>query len=172
MGFRVQNVSLNLPFGIGGISIQRTEAQMRCAWALYVELATRISSEPLKPGEGSCREALNSLYSLFDITRTTLKEAGPSAAEGPHSVGPIAIDVLNKGLRPFMVKWHSSLSDFEDAQTLAHFERFGGNSKPIIDESAWDERDGFYEALEILRGELNRYVSSLGRLAGVADDGS
>jgi hypothetical protein len=170
MAFRIDEISVNLPFGVGGVTIKRTAAQMRSAWALYVELATRISSQKLEPGQGSCREALNSLYTLFDVTRTTLKEAGPDAAEGPQSVGPIAIAVLNEGLRPFMVRWHGSLSAFEDEQTTAHYERFGGDSKPVIDEAAWAERDAFYDALEVLRQDLAKYVDMLGRLAGVSTD--
>lgn len=167
MAFRIETFNFNLPFGLGGVSIQRTEAQMRCAWALYVELATRISSQGLEPGQGSCREALDSLYGLFDVTRATLKDAGPSAAEGPESVGPIAIDILNRGLRPFLVRWHSSLSAFEHAQKREHYAKFGGDSQPLIDESAWPEQADFYAAMETLRLDLAQYVAILGRLAGV-----
>jgi len=37
MALKISNISLNLPFGIGGVTIARNEAQREAAWALYVE---------------------------------------------------------------------------------------------------------------------------------------
>jgi hypothetical protein len=48
---------------------------------MYVELITRISVVELKPGEGLLREALSSLYTLFDTTRMILRKYGPSVAQ-------------------------------------------------------------------------------------------
>ena len=36
---------------------------------MYIELVTRIAVIELRPEEGLLREALSSLYSLFDTTR-------------------------------------------------------------------------------------------------------
>ncbi len=44
---------------------------------MYVELVTRITVVELKPDEGLLREALNSLYSLFDTTRQILENTDP-----------------------------------------------------------------------------------------------
>jgi len=78
-----------------------------------VELTTRIAVQPLNPEEGLLREALSSLYSIFGVTREILHKAGPSVAKGPNSFGPVAIEVLNKGLRPFLAKWHPLLFTHE-----------------------------------------------------------
>jgi hypothetical protein len=56
---------------------------------------------------------LNSLYSLFGTTREILKEAGPDVGASRHSVGGIAILVLNNGLRPFLARWHPQLQVWE-----------------------------------------------------------
>ena len=117
MSLKLQSLNINLPFGLGGANIIVTEAQIKVAWALYVELSTRVAGVELKSGMGSAREALNSLYSLFDTTRSVLREQGPGSAEGPESVGPIAIEILNRGLRPFITEWHTKLSGFEAEQT-------------------------------------------------------
>jgi len=167
MGSKLKSISINLPFGLGGANIEINENQEKAAWALYVELATRISSEELKPGMGSAREALNSLYSLFDTTRSVLRDAGPGAAKGPESVGPIAIQILNLGLRPFMVKWHTSLSDFEAEQTKEQRSQFGGEITVIIDESSWPEREAFYRELEVLRQAMLQYIGTLASIAGI-----
>ncbi len=163
----MQSLSLNLPFGLGGVTIEPDEAQQQAAWALYVELATRVAGVELEPGMGSAREALNSLYSLFNTTRSVLREAGPGAANGPDSIGPIAIDILNKGLRPFVVEWHTSLSDFEALQTEGQRNRYGGKVTVVIDESKWPKLDAFYTALEANRKEMLVYVDALARIAGI-----
>ena len=47
---------------------------------MYIELATRISTQALKDDEGILREALSSLHDLFPITREILKRHGPTVA--------------------------------------------------------------------------------------------
>ena len=170
MGLKVTSFSINLPFGIGGVSVARTETQIRAAWALYVEFATRVATQPLEEGYGSAREALNSLHSLFEVTRTVLKSEGPSIAEGPDSVGPLAIRILNEGLRPFLGRWHTRLSAFETAQKIS-FQTQSPGSESIINESEWSDRADFFDALESLRLSLLSYVEALGMLAGLSESG-
>jgi hypothetical protein len=49
MSLKFTDISLSLPFGIGGATIKRSEAQREAAWALYVEYATRITTQSLGP---------------------------------------------------------------------------------------------------------------------------
>ena len=114
-------------------------------WALYVELATRVAAHPLEPGAGSVREALDSLHSLFGTTREVLREAGADVAQGRPALGPLAIDMLNKGLRPFVVRWHTELGD-DDTLTDAR-------------------REAFDQELATLQSELAEYVTALAKIA-------
>ncbi len=167
MALKITDISLNLPFGIGGVTIARSEAQREAAWALYVEYATRITTQSLASGQGSIREALTSLYELFDITREVLKSAGPGVADGPESLGPLAIRVLNEGVRPFLVDWHGRLGGFEDEQRIAQRAHLGPGVEPVIDEAGWDQAADFRQALDELRRGLASYVDALAMLAGV-----
>ena len=72
------------------------------AWDLYIELLTRISTQQLLDKEGVEKTALLSIYSLFDITRKTLKEHGRPCVK----FSKIAIIILNQVIRPFTAKWH------------------------------------------------------------------
>ena len=54
---RISQLNLNLPFGLGGVTIDIGQAEREAAWKLYVEFSTRISTQPLAPGAGSAREA-------------------------------------------------------------------------------------------------------------------
>ncbi|GAA0582470.1 hypothetical protein GCM10010172_79490 [Paractinoplanes ferrugineus] len=157
MGLKLRTVSVNLPFGLGGVQVGVSEAEARAAWSLYVELATRVAVRPLESGHGFAREALNSLYSLFATTRDVLRQAGPEIAEGPDALGPLAIRILNEGLRPFLSRWHTELRRFEESEAV----RAGA------DESSWPLRAEFDRELERVQGELGKYIDVLAQLAGV-----
>jgi hypothetical protein len=77
------------------------------AWDLYVELVTRITTQPLADEDGVEQTALTSIHDLFDLTRQTLKTHGYACAQ----FAKIAIIVLNQVVRPFTAKWHRKCQD-------------------------------------------------------------
>lgn len=150
MALKLRSISLNLPFGLGGVDVEVSEAEVRAAWELYVEFSTRVSAHPLAPGAGSVREALDSLYTLFGTTREVLRAAGPEVGDSPQALGPLAIDVLNRGLRPFLATWHTDLRAHGEEADLSEA-----------------RRADFDRELDELRQGLEQYVRELGRIAGV-----
>ncbi|MBE7465640.1 MAG: hypothetical protein HS116_19370 [Planctomycetes bacterium] len=72
------------------------------AWELYVELITRITTQHLEPEHGDEKTALDSIFSLFGLTREILKCKGRHCLEFTR----IAVVVLNQVVRPFTAKWH------------------------------------------------------------------
>ena len=157
---KVDKISVSLPFGIGNLEWTVDEAEQQAAWSLYIELITRIAVEPLAEDEGLVREALNSLYVLFSSTREILKAAGPEVGASIESVGGIAIAVLNRGLRPFLAKWHPLLQSWETQRAA--------NISPRDHEKAWEREPEIREALEVLRKELAQYAEALAKAAGVS----
>jgi hypothetical protein len=95
------------------------EADKNAAWDLYIELLTRITTQPLAQNHGDEQTALNSIFALFKITRDTLKIHGRECEE----FSKIAIVVLNQIIRPFTAKWHklSLLGAFEDEKFCSDF---------------------------------------------------
>lgn len=89
------------------------------AWDLYVELLTRITTQPLPDEDGVEQTALASVYALFGITRQTLKDHGRSCIEFTR----IAVIVLNQVVRPFTAKWHrrSENGAFDSPEQCAEF---------------------------------------------------
>jgi hypothetical protein len=128
------------------------------AWRLYIEAATRISTQPLSAREGNLREAFTSLHGLFAITRESLKAGRPSpaAVPGGHSVEYLAITMLNRELRPFLSKWHPLLHEFEQAH-------------PSGPESKWTHDGACRKDLELVRLNIIDYTVGFGRLANVRD---
>ncbi len=112
------------------------------AWWLYVEMITRITTQPLE--DGNEQNALDSIGSLFEITREILKKH-----EGCTEFYKIAIIVLNQIIRPFTTKWHTlSLR--------------GAFQRP-------DECKEFRSELEELQKKLRKYTKMLAGMAGVED---
>ena len=121
------------------------DADKNAAWALYIELLTRITTQPLPIEHGDEKAALDSVYSLFATTRDVIREYGPECI----NFTKIAIVVLNQVVRPFTAKWHrkSIAGDLEDET----------------------ERTMFREELAALQEELRKYSRMLADIADVED---
>lgn len=155
----LKEVSVSLPFGISSAKWQSDPTERRAAWSLYIELITRIAVQPLEANEGLAREAMSSLHSLFGTTREILKEAGPGVGASRHSVGGIAIMVLNNGLRPFLAKWHPLLQGWEAKRPI--------DISLKEHEQNWTEEQQFRGELARLQSNLEQYANSLATIAGV-----
>ena len=155
----LKEVTVNLPFGIGGATWRADETERRAAWELYVELVTRIAVQSLQPQEGLVREAMNSLYSLFSSTREILRRAGPKVGASHDSVGGIAITVLNNGLRPFLSKWYPLLQEWEEKKP--------NDVSPQVHEKNWEQEMVVRGELDALRADLEKYANALAVIAGV-----
>ena len=152
---RLQSVTVTIPW-VGNATFVPDEAESNAAWSIYVEIVTRVPTQPLS--DGSIREALDSVYRMFVVMRTVLRDSGPRIAHGRDSLAPLILGVLNDGLRPFLSEWHSKLSAHESTRDTRR-----GVSEH---EALWPERQEFTEALDGLREELERYAEELLKIAG------
>jgi len=116
------------------------------AWELYIELLTRITTQPLDEYHGDEETALKSVFSIFQLTREVIKSNGRHCTEFTK----IAIVVLNQVIRPFTAKWHKLSVD-----------------------GAFSNQDmctEFRQELIKLQSILNLYTRMLGDMAGIEDD--
>lgn len=116
------------------------------AWEMYIELLTRITTQPLQKTHGDEKTALLSVHTLFELTRTTIKHYGRDCKE----FSKIAIVILNQVIRPFTAKWHG-------VEAKGGFKEF-------------DQCTLFREELESLQAVLITYTRMLGEMAGVEED--
>ncbi|MFC4586270.1 hypothetical protein [Sphaerisporangium corydalis] len=129
----------------------------QAAWQFFVDTVTRISTQPLQDDEGIVREAMNSLYALFQSTRETLKASRPSPrVPGGQSVEHLAVHMLNAELRPFLGRWHPRLRSFEQEH-------------PGEGEASWPDNAECRAELRRLQGNMYEYAVGFARLAGVSD---
>lgn len=121
------------------------DADRNAAWDLYVELLTRIATQGLPDDHGIEPAALESVYTLFPLTRNTLKQHGRKAVGFTR----VAVIVLNQIVRPFTAKWHR-----------------------LAEQGAFDNADqcnAFRNELRTLQVKLKRYTQLLADLADVED---
>ena len=141
--FQLESVRLNLKAVQLEASFQQSDKD--AAWDLYVEMLTRIVTQPLPFESGDEKASLESVYSLVPTTRDILRHHGRSAIQ----FSKVAVPVLNQIIRPFTAKWHKeSLSGAFD------------------DES---KRRLFREELAGLQAELRNYSRMLAEIASVED---
>jgi hypothetical protein len=161
-----ESVEVNLNLGI--LQVKGTwvpnERERSAAWEMYVELITRVSVEKLHDGEGILREALESLYSIFDSTRTILKKYGTDIAKArknkhEYSFGHLSILILNRVLRPFLTKWHPILEEYESKRPV--------NMSIKEYEDKWALKSQMRSELEEVREILVKFSHYLAIIAGV-----
>jgi len=121
------------------------DADKNAAWDLYVELLTRITTQPLPEADGDEKTALDSVFALFPLTRHVIKTNGRHCIQFTK----IAIVVLNQIIRPFTARWHK----------LSLQGAFGNPEQCRI----------FRTELEELQVELKKYTRMLADMAGVED---
>ena len=139
----LETLKINVKFLQAEFKIQDLDRE--AAWELYIELLTRITTQPLPADSGDDKTALDSVYSLFPLTREVIKRKGPGCFEFTK----IAVVVLNQVVRPFTAKWHKlslegALKDSEKSQR-------------------------FREELSNLQAELRVYTRALAAMADVED---
>ncbi len=143
--FHLEKISLNV-MGVGlALDVDFSDEDQDAAWELYIEMLTRIVTQPLPSEDGDEQTALDSVYSLFPTTREILRRRG----RGTIQFSKVAIPVLNQVVRPFTAEWHrKSLADaFSDP----------------------DQRVEFRDSLAELQTDLRNYNRLLANIAGVED---
>ena len=137
----------SIKLGTSGVSMEITfkDEDREAAWELYIEMLTRIITQPLPSEVGDELTALSSVHSLFSTTREILRRQGPSTIQ----FSKVAIPVLNQVVRPFTAKWHrESIS--------------GAFNDPLRCKE-------FRKELRSLQKDLRNYNRMLAEIAGVED---
>ena len=141
--FGLEKIQLGPKWAGAELSFQTSDRD--AAWELYIEMLTRIVTQPLPVEAGDEKTALDSVYSLFPTSREILRRRG----RGTIQFSKVAVPVLNQIVQPFTAKWHK--------------ESMAG---AFDDESKQKE---FREELAALQDELRNYNRMLAKIADVED---
>jgi hypothetical protein len=130
-----------LPAHLASLPWGPSQSDKNAAWVLYNELRSRIATQALPYAAGDEERALTSVYELFPLTRSLIKDQ----PEARH-FATLALHVLNLRVRPFTAKWHK----VSVAGRLSNA----------------DVRFEFRRELANLQGYLRQLCTLLGHLAG------
>ena len=138
--------SLKIKLSFLEAEFKPNDVDRAAAWEMYVELLTRITTQALPAEHGDELTALESIHSLFEITRDVIKKHTRHCLEFTK----IAVVVLNQIIRPFTAKWHklSLEGAFKDPAQCAEFRK----------------------ELAQLQVQLKKYTTMLGSMAGLEED--
>jgi len=150
-GLKLEKVKLKVPV-VGEVEFLINAQYRHVAWQLFIESVTRVATQPLANDEGRDREALNSLYRLFEVTRDSLKDISPTPTTEGWTVELLGIQMLNHELRPFLSRWHFRLTQFENLE---------------LEGGTWPQRGEFRAELQELRKKMIQYVRGFADLAKV-----
>ena len=135
------SLRLNAKFASANIIMKQPDRD--AAWELYVEMLTRIITQPLPLEHGDEETALNSVYNLFPVTREILKRQGRHCIQFTK----IAVPVLNQIVRPFTAKWHRRKLEGAFAEK--------------------EQCNAFRQELKALQQDLKKYANLLADIAEV-----
>jgi len=140
------------------------EEEKKAAWEIYVELVTRIPIAVLGHDEGILREALSSMYALFHITRTILRNHSPAIAQNRtgnnRSLSYLVVCMLNTTLRPLLGKWHPLLKAYEETRpALVGITQY---------EQQWERYTELRQAIIKTRQDLTAYAHVFAQIAEVS----
>jgi hypothetical protein len=137
----------NLKINVGFLETEWAPqvSDSNAAWEMYVELLTRTATQHLPDDAGLESSALESVYSLFGITRGILRQYGKDSI----GFAKIAVIILNQVVRPFTSRWHKLAKEgaFEDQTQCAQFRH----------------------ELNELQVQLTNYMGMLAEIAGIED---
>ena len=133
-------------------------AERAAAYELLIELSTRNTATNVG-SDASLRDALSSLYAMFDITRQILRKHGAEASKGSGgnlSLAVIAVRVLNDVFRPVLSKWHPLLKSYEDKRPA--------EVTSVEWENRWALGESCRSELGAMRASVIAYMDTLGRM--------
>jgi len=157
LGYTLRTVSLSLPFGLGSVTYDISDAERVAAWQLYVQLKTRKAALPFDMNDDLVVEVLDSLYELVIITRELLLGLPVRTSES-HALSDMMLRVLNDGLRPYLTKWQADFRrwwEFE-VQNPAHRDQ-----RPQTVQKAYPHFDQLIQEMMEMNQHLDEYANDL-----------
>lgn len=117
----------DLPFG--NLVWRPGKPDRDAAWSFYTELRTRIATQPLAYRAGDEAAALDSIYKLFELSRSVIKQH-----QGCTHFATLTVRLLNTEVRPFTAKWHRIKMDgrLSSADVRFDFRRELGSLQPVL----------------------------------------
>lgn len=153
--------------GIGShkIKIKPNYEDLQIAYQLWVELSTRKIGLLIDPNEDVLEEVYNSWYEFFKKSREVIKGIPVSklrSNKGSEQIAQVAIDVLNKELRPHLTKWQAKFRRWYEAAKLDPANK---DRSPQDIQKDFPEFDALIQDLVQVNKKLANYMNFLKKVS-------
>jgi len=115
--YRATSVQVNIPFGLGSITLQPSMYEREIAWKLYIEMRTRKAALLFDDQYDVINEIYDSLYQLFPLIRDMLSAFPPEKIARSERLISILMRVQADGLRPHLTRWQAAFRRWWDQAT-------------------------------------------------------
>jgi len=140
-------------------TLEPTTQEADAAWHLFIELSTRITTQPFNTESGHLRDAFSSLYSVLQTAREVLKSVGPSKSNQDMTFPSISLLLITDHIAPFLTKWHELLAEHEETRSQ--------KESMLSHEKKWILRDACIADLQALQETSLRYTALFAEISGV-----
>ena len=107
-GMEISEAELGI--GQSKVTLRPNHSDVQIAYKLWVEVSTRKIGLPIDLEHDVIAEIYDSWYQFFQVTRELIKDIPARKIRGSESTEKlvdVAVDVLNKGLRPHLTTWQA-----------------------------------------------------------------
>lgn len=160
--FKLESLDINLG-GIGKASLRPTLEDVQVAHKIWTELVTRKAAMPIDPEHDVIVEVYNSWYALFGRVRELIAELPPHLVrEDPatRELIRIAIESLNKGLRPHLTRWQARFRNW-----YAQQEEKLKTQTPQEVQKQFPEYEALMSDMRTVNQQLIQYAEELQKIA-------
>ncbi len=152
-------VTVSLPSGSLEFKAQREDR--RIAWEIFVQIRTRIAAVDFRENEDSLLHINKSLYELFSFIRDKILSLPLKTVTRDKNGNLVEfyLAILNDGIRPFLTKWHISVSHFHEKM------KDSGKSAIEIDKEFLEKNPSILGDVKSLNQRMKKFASVLHRIA-------
>ena len=122
--FEIKEINIKLG-GIGKVKIKPDYHDIRIAHQIWTELVTRKAAIPIDPDHDVIHEIYDSWYKLFGRVRLLIADIPAERIANYDSTKElvhIAVETLNRGLRPHLTKWQAQYRHWHDLERKKNHE--------------------------------------------------
>lgn len=158
INLHISTTEITVPIAGGSLTLNIAKNDRQAAWNIYTQLSTRVAAVEFDESFDSAYLVHQSLYKMFDLIREEISKIPVERVRGDKSDNTVVfyMDILNKGIRPHLSKWHLPLEAFVKTEREKH-----PNESYFEIEKKFPLRKELIESLKAMNIRMNGYSKSL-----------
>ncbi len=152
--YSTADITVHLPGGSLNLAVNRQDKVS--AWKIYNQINTRIASVDFNEDYDSFVNVNKSLYELFKVIREELANIPVEKIKDENNtLVDFYHDLLNKGIRPYLSRWHIPISHYVEANK-------GDGKRSLLEiEKSFPQRQEMLKDMKAMNLRMKDYSAQL-----------